>query len=72
MIYPESKTYDLQTAIDLQRELDLQKNLDNFQEFFNYIFGIQALPLTLSNKSFIFNVDKKDTMNIYVEKVDKL
>ena len=65
MIYPESRTYDLTEDVDLTHDVALTHNLDfteNFQAMFNYLFDIQALPLTRHNKSYNFTFERVDTL----------
>ena len=70
--YPESQTYNLESEINLQRELDLQKELDTFQDFFNYIFGVEPTPLTIKFKNVNINFKRKIKKEITFERVGEI
>ena len=72
MIYPETTTYNKDDAVDINHTLELSATFDTFQEFWNYLFGIEAIKLAISRNKLNFNINKKQQINIFVEKVDTL
>ena len=72
MIYPRGTTYRLDDTVDINHTLELSTTFDTFQEFWNYLFGIQAIRLAISRNELSFAINKKQQINIFVEKVDTL
>ena len=75
MIYPQYKNgdeYNVNVNVDINRSLELSTTFDTFQEFWNYLFGIQAIRLAISRNELNFVISKKQQINIFVEKVDTI
>jgi hypothetical protein len=72
MIYPEGTTYNKNDTVDINHTLELSATFDTFQEFWNYLFGIQAIRLAISRNELNFVISKKQQINIFVEKVDTI
>ena len=61
MIYPRGITYNENDIIDINHTLELSATFDTFQEFWNYLFGIQAIRLAISRNELSFAI--KETAN---------
>jgi hypothetical protein len=72
MIYPEGTTYNKNDTVDINHTLELSATFDTFQEFLNYLFGVEAIKLAISRNKLNLNINKKQQINIFVEKVDTL
>jgi len=75
MIYPQYKNgdeYNVNVNVDINHSLEVSTTFDTFQEFWNYLFGIQAIRLAISRNELSFAINKKQQINIFVEKVDTL
>jgi len=70
MIYPRGITYNLDDTVDINHTLELDTTFDTFQSFWDYLFGIPAIKLAISRNEFNFAINKKQQINIFVEKVD--
>lgn len=72
MIYSRGITYNVDDTVDINRTLELTTIFDIFQEFWDYLFGIQAIRLAISRNELSFAINKKQQINIFVERVDTI